>query len=75
MAVETGVVEGEGEDWVTIVVGDTGPGMSREEQERVFDRSYRGKSAESGHTPVTGLGLSIAQEILQAHGGLCLPPS
>ena len=75
MAVEAAVVEEEGEHWVTIVVGDTGPGISREEQERVFDRFYRAKPVGSGHIPVTGLGLRIAQEILQAHGGLCLPPS
>ena len=48
---------------------DTGPGISPEEQERVFDRFYRGSLAESGHIPGTGLGLSIAQEIMQAHGG------
>jgi two-component system sensor histidine kinase VicK len=69
VAVEAGVVKEGGEHWVTIVVRDTGPGISREEQERVFDRFYRGKLAESGHIPGTGLGLSIAQEILRAHGG------
>ncbi len=69
VAVEAAVVKEEGEHWVTIVVRDTGPGISREEQERVFDRFYRGKLAESGHIPGTGLGLSIAQEILRAHGG------
>jgi signal transduction histidine kinase len=69
VTVEAGAVNREGEHWVTIVVRDTGPGISREEQERVFDRFYRGKLAESGHVPGTGLGLSIAQAILQAHGG------
>jgi PAS domain S-box-containing protein len=67
--VEVSPAEEEGEDWVTISVRDTGPGMSAEEQEAVFDRFFRGKLAESGHVPGTGLGLSMAQEILRAHGG------
>ncbi len=60
---------GDQQHWVTISVHDTGPGISPEEQERVFDRFFRGSLAESGHIPGTGLGLSIAQEIMQAHGG------
>ena len=66
---EVSAAEDEGQDWVTISVHDTGPGISAEEQERVFDRFFRGKLAESGHVPGTGLGLSMAQEILRAHGG------
>jgi len=69
VTIEARALEEEGEQWVTIVVRDTGPGISLEEQERVFDRFFRGKLAESGHVPGTGLGLSIAQEILRAHGG------
>ena len=56
--VEVSAAEDEGEDWVTISVRDTGPGISAEEQERVFDRFFRGKLAESGHVPGTGLGLT-----------------
>ncbi len=66
---EVGTVENEGRLWVTITVRDTGPGISAEEQERIFDRFYRGSLAESGHIPGTGLGLSIVQEIMHAHGG------
>ena len=55
--------------WATISVSDTGPGMTLEEQERAFDRFFRGTQAESGHIPGTGLGLSIAQAIVNAHGG------
>ena len=69
VTVEAGTVEEKGQRWVTVAVRDTGPGISHEEQERVFDRFYRGSLAESGHLPGTGLGLSIAQEIVRAHGG------
>ncbi|MCP4537934.1 MAG: PAS domain S-box protein [Chloroflexi bacterium] len=55
--------------WVTIAVQDTGPGISPEEQEKVFDRFFRGELADSGHVPGTGLGLSIADEIARAQGG------
>jgi PAS domain S-box-containing protein len=67
--VEVQGVEDAGQPWVTITVRDTGPGIPPEEQARVFDRFYRGSLAESGHTPGTGLGLSMAHEILRAHGG------
>jgi PAS domain S-box-containing protein len=69
VTVETKAVEAEDRHWVTISVRDTGPGISPEEQEKVFDRFFRGHLAESGHVPGTGLGLSIAQEIVRAHGG------
>jgi two-component system cell cycle sensor histidine kinase/response regulator CckA len=55
--------------WVTVGVRDTGPGISPEEQEKVFDRFFRGSLAEAGNVPGTGLGLSIAYEIVRAHGG------
>ncbi|MCJ7736870.1 MAG: PAS domain S-box protein [Anaerolineae bacterium] len=67
LSVET--AEDEGQTWVVIAVQDTGPGIPPEEQDKVFDRFFRGTIAESGHTPGVGLGLSIAQEILRAHGG------
>jgi len=69
VTVEAGTVKEEGQSWVTVAVRDTGPGISPEEQERIFDRFYRGSLAESGHIPGTGLGLSIVQEIVRAHGG------
>ncbi|MGD2205916.1 MAG: ATP-binding protein [Anaerolineae bacterium] len=69
VAVEAGTTESQGQLWVIISVRDTGPGIRPEEQERIFDRFYRGSLAESGHIPGTGLGLSIAQEIAHAHGG------
>jgi len=69
VAVEMGSATDEVGRWATIAVRDTGPGITPEEQERVFERFFRGKLAESGTIPGTGLGLSIAYEIARAHGG------
>jgi PAS domain S-box-containing protein len=69
VTIRAGRVEQDGRTWVTISVQDTGPGIPAEEQPRVFDRFFRGLLTESGHIPGTGLGLSMAQEILRAHGG------
>ena len=69
VVLKAGTAEDKGRTWLTLAVRDTGSGISPEEQEKVFDRFFRGELAESGHIPGTGLGLSIAQEILRAHGG------
>ncbi len=69
VVVEEGIIREAGQKWAVVSVRDTGPGISAEEQERVFDRFYRGGLAESGHVAGTGLGLSIVQEIMRAHGG------
>ena len=69
VTVRTEIITHDGRPWVTIAVQDTGPGLLPEEQERVFDRFFRGRLAEAGNIPGTGLGLSIAYEIVRAHGG------
>jgi signal transduction histidine kinase len=53
--------------FVAIRVKDHGPGMSPELQARIFDRFYRGDVSRS--TPGFGLGLSIAQALIQAQQG------
>ncbi|GAB4535883.1 MAG: HAMP domain-containing sensor histidine kinase [Anaerolineae bacterium] len=51
-----------------IQVADTGPGIEAEEQARIFTPFYRGRSA--GRFPQgMGLGLSIARDLVIAHGG------
>ncbi|MGC9400223.1 MAG: GAF domain-containing protein [Anaerolineae bacterium] len=69
VTVKTDVAQRGQRRWVTIAVQDTGPGLTADEIERVFERFFRGRLAVSGNVPGTGLGLSIAQALVQAHGG------
>ncbi len=58
-----------GKAWAGFRVSDTGPGITLEEQARIFDRFYRGRAARESGRHGTGLGLSIAQEIISRHQG------
>jgi two-component system phosphate regulon sensor histidine kinase PhoR len=52
-----------------IAVADTGVGISEEDQRHVFDRFFRARSARDAALPGLGLGLSIAERTVTAHGG------
>lgn len=52
---------------VRICVSDNGPGISREDQGRIFERFYKQDRARSKGG--TGLGLAIARHIVEGHGG------
>ena len=58
------------DDQVSVSVADKGPGMSEEDQKRIFERFYRADSSRvrSGEDG-TGLGLSIVEAVMKAHGG------
>lgn len=53
---------------IVLSIANTGPGIPPEDQRRVFDRFYRINRAGSGVEGI-GLGLSLAREIIRAHGG------
>ena len=56
-------------DAVEVVVADTGPGIAPGDLQRVFDRFYRADPSRSRSTGGTGLGLTIARRLVEAHGG------
>lgn len=55
--------------YACVSIIDTGVGIPEEELPRLFDRFYRVEKARSRHTGGTGLGLTIAHQLMKAHGG------
>lgn len=56
------------ENQIVLRVEDTGPGISPEEQNRVFEKFYRATNAPDGVTG-SGLGLAIVKSIVDSHQG------
>lgn len=56
-------------DHVAVAVRDTGEGIDSEDLPFVFDRFYRGDKSRNRATGGSGLGLTIAQGLVVAHGG------
>jgi two-component system, OmpR family, phosphate regulon sensor histidine kinase PhoR len=54
---------------VEVSVSDTGPGISPDETEKIFERFYRTDASRSRATGGFGLGLAIAREMVDAMGG------
>lgn len=53
-----------------VSVADTGPGIAPEDLPRIFERFYRTEESRRELSPQsTGLGLAIAKELVEAHGG------
>ncbi len=57
------------ETQVQVDVQDNGIGIPPSDQERIFERFFRGENPLVLATPGTGLGLSIVQQLVQMHGG------
>ena len=55
--------------WVRVSVSDTGPGVSANERERIFDKFYQVAESGGSKPKGTGLGLAIAKTLLELHGG------
>jgi len=58
-----------GQAVVEIRVADRGPGIPADEQKHIFDPFFRGRRAVEDQVHGTGLGLSLARKIVEAHGG------
>lgn len=54
---------------LTLRIVDQGPGIAENELEKVFEPFYRLEASRSRETGGTGLGLTIARNIAQTHGG------
>jgi signal transduction histidine kinase len=57
---------------VRVSVSDTGPGIADEDLPHVLDRFYRGGHPDTRATSGLGLGLALAQDIVDAHDGVLL---
>ena len=59
----------EEQEFIATEVQDTGIGISKEHLPFIFDQFYRVSRSESQKSKGTGLGLTIAKKIVDAHGG------
>ena len=57
------------DDIIVITIEDNGPGISVDKLPHIFDRFYRIDIERTKDLMSTGLGLTIAKELVQAHGG------
>lgn len=55
--------------WVKVSVADTGEGIPPEALPYIFERFYRADKSRTRATGGSGLGLTIAKELVEAHGG------
>jgi signal transduction histidine kinase len=65
--VTIGVTADDGTAW--IVVRDNGIGIPESELPRIFDRFFRSESVRQGTVHGSGLGLGIARDLVERHGG------
>lgn len=68
-SVRVSVLHGSHEPTVRVVLHDAGPGLPPDQMEAVFDPFFRLETSRSRDTGGTGLGLTIARNITENHGG------
>lgn len=55
--------------WIFTTINSVGVPISKTDAPRLFDRGFRGESAQKYHPAGTGFGLYIARRIMEIHGG------
>jgi PAS domain S-box-containing protein len=70
ITVTTSARERDEQNWITITVHDTGPGISAHDRARLFERFFRGEVGRKSGAPGTGLGLAISAQIMNKLNGL-----
>jgi signal transduction histidine kinase len=63
------IVSGLDGDHVLVRIIDHGPGLAEGDEEHVFDRFYRGRNGGDPISGGLGIGLAIAKDIIERHGG------
>ncbi len=66
---EINITTQQNQNSVTIIVDDTGSGITPEDLPHLFDRFYRGQHVSQSTIPGIGLGLGTVREIIELHGG------
>ena len=67
---EISITAMQGVSETTIAVSDKGPGLSKADQDRIFERFYRADPSRVRNSGEgSGLGLSIVDAVMKAHGG------
>jgi len=56
-------------DWVELSVADSGEGIPAQDLPNIFERFYRVDKSRARSTGGSGLGLTIAKRLVEAHGG------
>ena len=57
------------EEWISISVTDSGPGIEKEEANKIFDKFYQIAVGKNQKTKGSGLGLAISRALVEMHGG------
>jgi two-component system sensor histidine kinase ChvG len=55
--------------WAVVTIEDKGPGIPNENLETIFERFYSERPSTETFGTHSGLGLNIAKQIVEAHGG------
>ncbi|MCZ1269329.1 sensor histidine kinase, partial [Paenibacillus tundrae] len=60
----------QGEGKVSVRITDNGPGITKQDQLRIFERFYKADQSRTRALGGSGLGLSIVHKIAEMHGGI-----